>query len=425
MVYFAKGVIMNRYTIRTYFQRGVILGILFLVGRVGPLLAGPPIVEKYLQQGDYLGGEKALLLHLDQSPKDAEVRFGLGALQFIQAVEGLGQDLYRFGMNSDIGTAIGLPFFRLPIPNNPKPQEIDYEKFRTLFTRFMDGLTKAEKNLAMVRDSKIKLPLKMGLIKLDLEGDGKADEYLKTILSRYLRGGVGNNPLGEMAVSFDQGDAIWLQGYCNLLLAMGSVILAHDHKETFEVSASLFFPKVKTPFGFLNHIPRPKGELFSTNTILDLIAFIHMWRFPLKDPKKMDEALGHLEKVLALSRESWTSILEETDNDMEWLPNPKQTGVMGIAVQRQMIDGWFEFIDEAESLLKGKKLIPFWREGENRGVNLRRLFTQARDFDAILWIQGTAANPYLENGILTNQAVWGRLQRIFGGEFFGFAFWFN
>lgn len=394
---------------------------------VGPLLAAPPNVEKYLHQGDYLGGEKALLEHLINDPKDTEARFGLGALQFIRAVETLGQDMYRFGMNSDLGTLLGFPFFRLPIPINPRPEEIDYQKFRSLFTHFMEGLTKAEKNLALVRDPKTKLPLKMGLIKLDWDGDGKADDYLKTILSKYLNlmARVERNILGEMAVSFDQSDAIWLQGYCNLLLAMGSVILAHDHQNTFEVSASLFFPKVKTPFGFLNNIPRRKADNFSTYTILDLIAFIHMWRFPLRDQKKMEAALAHLEKVIALSRESWASILAETDNDLEWIPGPKQTGVMGIGVQQSMIDGWLEFLDEAESLLKGKKLIPFWREGENRGVNLRRVFTLSRDFDAILWIQGTAATPYLENGVLTNQAVWGHLQRVFGGDFFGFAIWFN
>lgn len=402
-----------------------LLGQLFLVGMACPLLAGPPMVEPYLLQGNYSGGEKALLDHLKQFPKDAEARFGLGALQFIHSVEGLGQDMYRFGLNPDLGASFGFPFFRMPVPVNPKPEEIDYEKFRSLFSRFMEGLTKAEKTLALVRDPKIKLPLKMGLVKMDLNNDGKADEYLKTILARYLTGRAANIPLGEMAVSFDQGDAIWLQGYCNLLLAMGSVILAHDHRETFEVSASLFFPKVKTPFGFLNNIPRRMDNQLFDERIFDLVAFVHMWRFPLKDQKLMVAALGHLEKVIALSRESWASILEETDNDMEWVPNPKQTGVMGISVPRPMIDGWLEFLDEAQSLLEGKKLIPFWRAGDNRGVNLRRVFTHSRDFDAILWVQGTAANPYLENGEFTKQATWGRLQRIFGGEFFGFAAWFN
>jgi hypothetical protein len=40
--------------------------------------------------------------------------------------------------------------------------------------------------------------------------------------------------------------------------------------------------------------------------------------------------------------------------------------------------GWLEFLDEAKALLKGEKLIPFWRKGEERGINLRRVFTEPR-----------------------------------------------
>lgn len=414
---------------------GIILGIASLL--VCESRAAGPLVEKYLHSGDFPGGEKALLEELNLSPREArarkragtlpmesETRFGLGTLQFIQAVEGLTQDMYRYGLRPDFATRLNIPFFRLPVPANPNPVEIDYQKFRGIFTRFMAGLTKAEKNLALVRDPDVKLPIRMGLIKLDINADGIGDEPFKTILGRYMGG--GNNPFqfGDMAVTFDRGDAIWLQGYCNLLMAMGSVILAHDHKETFEVAGSLFFPKVKTPHEFLNQIPRGPAGWFP-NDILDIIAFIHMWRFPLKDPQKMQDALAHLEKVIALSRESWKSILEETDNDNEWLPNPRQTGVMGIGVRRQMVDGWMEFLDEAENILQGKKLVPLWRDGEVRGVNVRRVFTHPRDLDLILWIQGTAATPYLEAGPTSSSAVWNRMQQVFGGQFFGFAFWFN
>lgn len=412
---------------RSYLWIGITLGIAITLPPYA--VAEPPMLEKYLHAGDLKGGEKVLLEELNRKrlgilPMESELRLSLGTLQFIQAVESLVQDMHRYGMRPDFATRLNIPFLRLPVPANPNPVEIDYKQFRGIFTHFMEGLTKAEKTLAMVRDPQVKLPLKMGLIKLDTNGDGIGDEPFKTILSRYMGGGNNNFQLGDMAVTFDQGDALWLQGYCNLLLAMGSVILAHDHRETFEVSAPLFFPKVKTPHGFLNQVPRGQAGFFP-NDFIDIIAFIHMWRFPLKEPKKMQEALKHLEKVIALSRESWKSILEETDNDNEWLPNPKQTGVMGIGVRRQMVDGWMEFLDEAEGILQGKKLVPHWRNEVPRGVNVNRVFTQPRDLDLILWIQGTAATPYLEKGTTTSPAVWNRLQQIFGGQFFGFAFWFN
>jgi hypothetical protein len=139
----------------------------------------------------------------------------------------------------------------------------------------------------------------------------------------------------------------------------------------------------------------------------------------------MKAALHHLEQMLAQSRESWKFILAETDDDHEWIPNPRQTGVLGVPVRQEMVDGWLEFIEEAEALLAGKRLIPFWRGDPSRGVNLRRVFTEPRPLDLVLWVQGSGASPYLEKGTLTKPAVWSRLQRVFGGEFIGFAIWFN
>ena len=46
-------------------------------------------------------------------------------------------------------------------------------------------------------------------------------------------------------------------------------------------------------------------------------------------------------------------------------------------------------------------------------------------FDLVLWVQGTAAAPYLEKGPKTKPETWRRLQTIFQGQFIGFAFWFN
>ena len=76
-------------------------------------------------------------------------------------------------------------------------------------------------------------------------------------------------------------------------------------------------------------------------------------------------------------------------------------------------------------LLAGRKLVPFWRDAGGRGVNLRRVFTEPREFDLVLWVQGTAAVPYLEAGEVSTPEVWTRLKRIFRGEFLGFAIWFN
>ena len=140
----------------------------------------------------------------------------------------------------------------------------------------------------------------------------------------------------------------------------------------------------------------------------------------------MASALGHLESMVKLSRESWTSYLAETDNDHEWIPNPGQDTVMpGGKVTPEMVAGWTGFLNETDAILAGKTLLPFWRDAQNKGINLRRVFTEPTELDLVLWAQGTAAAPYLEAGPVTDREVWIRLLRVFRGEFIGFALWFN
>jgi len=134
--------------------------------------------------------------------------------------------------------------------------------------------------------------------------------------------------------------------------------------------------------------------------------------------------------MVAQAKEMWKHILAETDDDNEWIPNPRQTGVVGVKVTQEMIDTWLMTLDEVDRILQGKRLLPFWRGNQaDRGVNLRRVFTEPQTFDPFLWFQGTAAAPYLEKGPLTKFSrpeLLNRINGTFGGfGFVGFAFWFN
>lgn len=166
--------------------------------------------------------------------------------------------------------------------------------------------------------------------------------------------------------------------------------------------------------------------------ILDAVSLIHhSLRLPIKEPARTKAALAHLEATIAHGKEMWTFILAERDDDHEWIPNPKQTGVLQVEVTQEIVDTWLATLEESDQLLQGKKLLPFWRGTEKRGVNLRRVFTEPRTFDVIEWIQGTGATPYLEDGTVTSFAdpVAGqRMLQPFGGDVFrfvGFGFWFN
>lgn len=414
------------------------LGLLFAlsIGALAlPALADdPPRVERYLTEGRLADGQRELAAYLQQNPADDQARFGLGTLQFVRAVEHLAQSLYQFGaVGPKSRLAQQVPFLRLAVPENPDPDKIRYADVRRMLQNLLDDLTAADKTLADIKDEQVKLPLHFGLIRLDVNGDGKTadSEVLWKIyaaLNRGIRLGDQFKPEHAEAfvISFDYGDMHWLRGYCHLLSAMCETVLAYDQQDLFNAVAHQLFDNPDVPA-----LPR---EIFAgrdgnnrwMDDLADAIAAIHLSRFPLKEPERMKASLAHLERVIDHSRKSWQAIQAETDDESEWIPNSKQTGVIpGVRVTAEMIAGWHEFLNEGEKMLAGKKLIPHWRFNAEHGINLRRVFLEPREFDVVLWAHGSAAVPYAEKGIVVRGETWNRMESIFGGQFIGFAFWFN
>jgi len=391
-----------------------------------------PLVEEYLIKGKLAEAEEALSAKLADTPDD-ELRFSLGAVQFLRGVEGLMQALYRHGLENKLGgfpfpISRSIPFVRLPVPDNPNPKPLSYAQTREIMQRFVDDLSGAAATLSAMGDGEVELPLRFGKIRLDVDEDGTAsrEEALWRIYARVASVRQVRQATAEsFVICFDRADAHWLHAYCHLLTAMGEVFLAHDAEDLFERTAHLFFADPVSPYDFL----RDGAQVFGVSRdvdVTDLIALVHLVDLPVVEPERMARALEHLETMIAESRKMWQTALAEEDNRQEWIPNRKQSGVIPNArVTQGMVDGWLGFLDEAETILAGEKLVPFWRANDERGVNLRRVFTEPSRFDLVLWVQGTAAAGYLEEGPQTDRRVWERLRRVFGGQFIGYAIWFN
>ncbi len=355
-----------------------------------------------------------------------QMRFALGASQFLEAIEHVGQSLFKYGMHSPqiLRMVGGMPL--LPVPDNPNPALLTHALADQAIKDFVNDLKKAEQTLSGIKDDKVKLPIKLASIRLDIKGDGKRDVRLLDLMAPFFGGAARMPKDPDLLVVFDRGDVAWLRGYCHLLQALGEFILAHDARELFNVWAPLVFPKAETKYKFMMETAE-KGDQtpFNYDKIVDIIATIHLIHLPVREPARMEAALFHLEQMVMLSKESWKFILAETDDDHEWIPNPNQHGMLGVPVTKDMVSTWMEFLDEADALLKGQRLVPFWRGNGGKGVNLRRVFLEPQTFDLVMWLQGAGAVPYLEDGVLTKKEVWERLIRVFRGEFIGFAFWFN
>ena len=388
--------------------------------------AEPPRVEAFLSAGTLKQGDDELSQRLLDEPSDQQARFGLGVLRFIRAVERLAQAEYRHGVRNRAAN-MNVPFLRIPLPVNPEPEKLSYAQARRVLQTFLDDLAQAEKTLSEVR-GEVKLPLHFGRLRLDLDGNGQAteDEALWNIFVRLnpAARGIEREQVEQFQITFDTADVAWLRGYCHLLSALGEIVLAHDMQDLFERTAHLFFPRPETPYDFL--LTGPKVIDFFNNDLSDIIALIHLIHWRVAEPERMRAAHGHLLQVLELSRVTWRALAAETDDDREWIPSTKQTGVIpGISINAEMAEGWQAFLNEAEAILQGKKLLPFWRSPDGRGINLRRVFHEPQTLDLVLWIQGSGAAPFLEVGPRTEIESWRELNDAFGGQFVGFALWFN
>lgn len=397
-----------------------------------PALAGPSAdATREALEGRGPAFEQAAHVLRSAPADDQEARFGEGLLLFARAVERYGQAQYRHGLRAPMAGAGFLPFLRLPVPENPSPEPLSYETQRKTLAAFLDDLAEAKTALAKVAgDPKIRFD--MNAVTLDFTGDSARRTRLGDLVEQMQTGGRPMRPGApppagpqDWRVAFDLGDALWLQGYCNLLSAGLEFALAYDWSESFAIFGRQFYRRAEAP-----PIPFVAGRggggiTGADGDIADVVAFVHSIRWPIVEPQRMAAARQRLLETIALSRASWKAILAETDDEREWIPSPNQkdAAVTFAPVTQQTVDGWLATLNDFEAALKGEKLIGHWRL--TKGFDLSKVFTQPRAFDLVLWATGHAAAPYVAEGPTLDATAWRRWNALLGGGFLGYAIWFN
>src|SRR5436309_13485555 len=199
------------------------LGLCLMSLAAGRATAGAPLTEKYLLDGKLAEGAKALEGRLKEAPKDDQARFGLGVLQFLQTFEQLGGSQYKYGLLTEKAFLRPPPQVKEFLPQNPKPEKLTYAAARQLVQTFVDDLARAEATLAEVKDPAVKLPLHVGLIKIDPFGQGKP--ISAAFLFERVEGGPAEarRLAKNLVIGFDRGDVSWLRGYCHFLAAWGEL----------------------------------------------------------------------------------------------------------------------------------------------------------------------------------------------------------
>src|SRR4051794_23504038 len=128
------------------------------------------LTQEHLYAGTLAAGESALAALSQRNAGDDNARFGLAGVRFMRAIERLAQALHRHGLEAPRSAFV--PILRLPVPPNPNPAPLTYEGFRDILQAFLDDLGRVEATLVEGAESRVKLPLDLARIRLDLNGDG-------------------------------------------------------------------------------------------------------------------------------------------------------------------------------------------------------------------------------------------------------------
>lgn len=390
------------------------------------LLAAPPAHSESLSTEIAVTGLAATETRLTRLPAPTEdERLALGAVQFLHAIEGTFQTRWAYGMTDRSGL---LPLLRLPLDDNPAAKAFEPPVVAQIFTEAEAGLSHAIATFSTLPDSSTaSLALNLGDIWFDVNRNATRDtgEDMAAIIGTVSMGispaEMGVEPAPLPTIRFDIADVAWATAYAHLLSGVAETVLAYD--PTAPLTRVIAARKALGTYG-----PPPPSFLTGMDRMPDEIDLLAMLLETLRqqpDPARTAKAHGHFLAMIAQNRRFWTLVEAETDNAQEWLPNARQQSGTAIVLPPETAALWQAVLADAEAVLKGEKLIHYWRTGDQGGVNLQKLFLEPAPQDLAGWVQGWSALPYLEKGPLVSSDSWMQFENMLAGDAMLFAIWLN
>ncbi|MCY1126233.1 hypothetical protein OU426_05140 [Frigidibacter sp. RF13] len=390
--------------------------------------AGPARADLSLSQEIGANGLAATEVRLAAlAAPTPEETFALAGVRFLHVVEVALQTQAREGIYDASGV---IPFARLALQAPHREGPMRPEAMADLLKAANAGLDAARAPLdSLPPDADFGLEIALGDLWFDIDGDDARapEESLYDILGPELLGWRWSerDPAAPIpTVRFDAADAHWLRAYTHLLGGVTDVILAYDptdgYRRVLESHAA---------FENLSPLPPPDPENYNFLTgfgaTVDSVAPLFWALRQEPDRDRLLSAHGHFLAMIADNRLFWQAVALETDDDGEWLPNDRQKAALGIDLPQGTGERWLAVLADAEALLKGEKLVPYWRLGPEAGVNIGKLFTDPRPVDFVGWIQGADALPYLEKGPLVSGESWAGFERMLSGNSLMMALYLN
>ena len=403
-----------------------------------------PVSDIIAEKG-LTAAEGYLMLESMLSDK-ADTNFLLGGVRFLRGIEVMMQTRWE---NSDVSIGF-IPGMRGDLPYNPNAK-FDPAFVETTLTRGLEQMSRSQKSLARASEDEFGVTVRITDIWFDVnkdserqEGEAAAELFdalqpapPPAVQRRDENGELVRDENGypiwdqpeipefDGLIRFDSADADWLAAYAHLVSGFGELTLAADPT-----------PAIRRVTESRDQL-RSYGGLFFESTGWADEEWVEMAAATLltlrgePDQERTRAAHAHFRAMISYNRNFWNEVMEETDNNREWLPNPDQRSAFGMPVDEELAESWQSILAEISAVLEGEALVPYWRvpnlgERENGvGINLAKWLQDPGDMDLILWIQGEAVVPYLERGRIVDTNVMNRFQQLTRGNGLMFAAWFN
>jgi hypothetical protein len=340
------------------------------------------------------------------SPTPDEL-FALGGVRFLGGIERALQLRYRVGLSDGLAVMSGIPVLRLPIGENPAPEPFEPVMIAELFEGIEADMAGAIASLdAIADDAAVGVAIDTSDLWFDIDANGlrAPGEGVMEIAGFALSGGFLMEDMPSATIRFDTADARWLSAYAHLLSGISNGILATDPTEAVaRVTAS------RAAFAELG-LPGPTNDFTLANQFSDTMdvaaMFVLAAEGPL-DPARTQALRDHLLACIEDNRAFWTLVAREGDNDLEWIPNKNQQSATGLPFPPDTGTLWLAVLSDAEKVLRGELLIPYWRLGEGAGFDLAAFLQDPPVVDLAGLIQGSGLLPYLRQGPLADgRALW-------------------
>lgn len=334
-------------------------------------------------------------------------RFALGGVRFLGGIERALQLRYRVGLSEGLAVMSGLPVLRLPIEENPNPEPFEPAMIAELFQGIEADMAGAIVSLDAIDGAdEVAVVIDTADLWFDINATGTREpgEGVLEVAGFALSGGFMAEAMPATAIRFDTADARWLSAYAHLLSGVSEAVLAVDPTEA--IARVL---DARATFAELGE-PAPGNDFTLDNQFGDWADVAAMWIGALEgqpDPVRTRAVRDHALATVEDNRAFWTLAAREGDNDREWIPNKNQQSATGLPFPPETGPRWLAVLSDAEAILQGDLLIPYWRLGPGAGLDLGAFLENPPEVDVAGLIQGATLVPYLRQGPLANgQNLW-------------------